>query len=167
MDPKALPMESHYLAMSQYCIRAGCSFARELHGQTEFPLQNGHPEGDWYLQRRIHLGLPSMLVLATLRPALVTAAQQPDFPVAATGQLLCVNAAVLGGMELCIDVWEVILQVSKLSSGATPAFPCALWAALAKIHPLIGTGIEPTMLCACPRYRSPWLWQATPHASMP
>ena len=58
--------------------------------------------------------LPLVIMLATLRPAVLALAEPPQPNFAATGQLLCVNAAVYGGVELSIDIWHLILQKPAL-----------------------------------------------------
>ena len=89
-------------------------------------------------------------MLTTHKPALVTAAELPHPPSAATGQLLTVKAAVLGGVKLCIDVWQLIPQKSSLWTGPHSALPCSLWAACLMRYPQGWTRIPLTMLCAHP-----------------
>ena len=72
----------------------------------------------------IKLGLPSVLVLTTHRSALVTAAEPPHLPCAATGQLLTVNATVLGGMQLCIDGIDGNSSFTNPRCGRGPRLRC-------------------------------------------
>ena len=62
----------------------------------------------------IYTRLPFVLVLATLRPAVIALAEPPH-PFIALPHVSSsiVNTSVLGGVELCIDVWQLILQEAR------------------------------------------------------
>ena len=96
-----------------------------------------------------------MLVLAALRPALVALAEPPHSLVTTTSQSLRVKLAIPGGVQLCVQAWQLILHKLALWSRNPNLAPlCALWAASTVTRPMQGFSIPLTMLGAYPGYLS-------------
>lgn len=93
-------------------------------------------------------GLPRMLMPATLRPAVNALEKPPNLPRPARGQPLYFNAHILLGVELCTNLWKLILEKPAQRTSLDPVLLSALGADSALLHPIGGTGIPLTILRA-------------------